>query len=124
MFKSQKGLETLQHTLSSNESLRKETTSKLGAVVTFEVAPKKGNDAKPLMYTLYGKDEVSLKEGGTDKPDISIKISDADLVKLMNGKQSAQKLFMMGKLKIKGNVMKAAFIEQLLKSASKVKAKL
>ena len=50
-------------------------------------------------------------------------MSDSDFGNLVAGKGNAQKLFMSGKLKIKGNVMKATKIEPILKKAQ-TKAKL
>lgn len=45
------------------------------------------------------------------KPDIVLSLSDADFQRLVDGKAAAQKLFMGGKLKVKGNVMKATKVE-------------
>lgn len=50
-------------------------------------------------------------------------LSDAEFGKLMSGKANAQKLFMSGKLKVKGDVMKATKMEPILKKAQD-KAKL
>lgn len=46
-------------------------------------------------------------------------LSDVDWAKLISGKANAQKLFMSGKLKIKGDVMKATKIEPILKKVQK-----
>ena len=54
---------------------------------------------------------------------VTLILSDADFAKLMSGKANAQKLFMSGKLKIKGDVMKATKMEPVLKKAQD-KAKL
>ena len=51
-------------------------------------------------------------------------LSDEDFGKLVQGKAQAQKLFMGGKLKVKGDVMKATKAEVVLKSARKPAAKL
>lgn len=50
-------------------------------------------------------------------------LSDADFQSLATGKGNAQRLFMSGKLKIKGNVMKATKLDPILKQAQS-KAKL
>lgn len=60
-------------------------------------------------------------EGG--KADVTLILSDEDFGKLVAGKANAQKLFMSGKLKIKGDVMKATRMEPILKRAQ-TKAKL
>ena len=54
---------------------------------------------------------------------VTLILSDDDFAKLTSGKANAQKLFMSGKLKIKGDVMKATKMEPVLKKAQ-TKAKL
>ena len=48
---------------------------------------------------------------------VTLTLSDADFQKLIEGKANAQKLFMSGKLKIKGDAMKATKMEPILKKA-------
>lgn len=65
------------------------------------------------------------KPEGVEKSDVTLILSDEDFGKLVQGKANAQKLFMSGKLKVKGNVMKATKAEVVLKSAGQApKAKL
>lgn len=60
----------------------------------------------------------------TDKPaTVTLNLSDENFQKLIDGKAKAQQLFMSGKLKIKGNMMKATKMEPILKKAQN-KAKL
>lgn len=54
---------------------------------------------------------------------VTLSLSDSDFGNLVQGKANAQKLFMSGKLKIKGDVMKATRMEPILKKAQS-KAKL
>jgi putative sterol carrier protein len=54
---------------------------------------------------------------------VTLVLSDTDFSSLVAGKANAQRLFMSGKLKIKGNVMKATKIEPILRK-NQVKAKL
>jgi putative sterol carrier protein len=51
-------------------------------------------------------------------------LADKDFAALIAGKANAQKLFMSGKLKIKGDVMKATKAEPILKKAGAAAAKL
>lgn len=51
------------------------------------------------------------------KPDVVLSLSDDDFQGLIDGKAAAQKLFMAGRLKIRGDVMKATRAEGVLKSA-------
>ena len=56
---------------------------------------------------------------------VTLSLSDDDFGKLVAGKTQAQRLFMSGKLKVKGNVMKATKMEPILKKAQMgIKAKL
>lgn len=57
------------------------------------------------------------------RPTVTLTLSDADFGNLVTGKGNAQRLFMAGKLKIKGNVMKATKLDPILKKAQ-TKAKL
>jgi putative sterol carrier protein len=54
---------------------------------------------------------------------VTLSLSDDDFGKLVSGKANAQRLFMSGKLKVKGDVMKATKMEPILKKAQ-TKAKL
>lgn len=54
---------------------------------------------------------------------MTLSLSDEDFGKLISGKANAQRLFMAGKLKVKGDVMKATKMEPILKRAQ-TKAKL
>ncbi|KAF5528755.1 fatty acid-binding protein, partial [Fusarium phyllophilum] len=72
---------------------------------------------------------IDLKETGKvgtgtgAKPDVTLILSEENFGKLVAGKANAQRLFMGGKLKIKGNVMKATKLDPVLKKAQD-KAKL
>lgn len=48
---------------------------------------------------------------------VTLSLSDEDFQQLVTGKANAQRLFMGGKLKIKGNIMKATKMEPILKKA-------
>lgn len=48
---------------------------------------------------------------------MTLSLSDQDFGLLVGGKKNAQTLFMSGKLKIKGDVMKATKMEPVLKKA-------
>ena len=96
---------------------------KANGVFQFDVT----NDAgKTESWTIDAKNEGTIKKGGAIKPDVTIILKDSDLVSLASGKGSAQSLFMRfvpcrfswaygsGKLKIKGNMMKAVSIGDLI----------
>lgn len=54
---------------------------------------------------------------------VTLSLSDDEFGKLVAGKANAQRLFMSGKLKVKGDVMKATKLDPILKKAQ-TKAKL
>lgn len=66
----------------------------------------------------------TVGKGAAEKSDVTLLLSDDDFQKLVSGKAQAQRLFMSGKLKVKGDVMKATKAEIVLKSARKIEAKL
>jgi putative sterol carrier protein len=51
------------------------------------------------------------------KPAVTLVLGDGEFGKLVAGKANAQKLFMSGKLKVKGDVMKATKLDPILKKA-------
>lgn len=84
----------------------------------------KNSAGKTKSWYLDVKKAGEVGEGAApSKPDVTLILSDKDFGALVNGKASAQKLFLGGKLKVRGNVMKAASLEQVLKAA-RVEAKL
>jgi putative sterol carrier protein len=54
---------------------------------------------------------------------VTLNLSESDFGALVQGKANAQRLFMSGKLKIKGDMMKATRLDPILKK-SQTKAKL
>lgn len=48
---------------------------------------------------------------------VTLSLSDEDFGHLVSGKKKAQQMFMSGKLKVKGDVMKATKMEPILKKA-------
>lgn len=95
---------------------------KVNGIFQFDVT----NDAgKTESWTIDAKEEGTIKKGPAKKPDVTIILSDSDLVSLATGKGSAQSLFMRhvrsfcvlmgsGKLKVRGNMMKAVNIGDLI----------
>lgn len=53
----------------------------------------------------------------SDSLTVTLLLSDEEFQKLIDGKANAQKLFMSGKLKIKGDMMKATKLDPILKKA-------
>lgn len=98
----------------ADEGIKKKAINGVKAVIVITLKNKEGKEQSWLL---------DLKKNGeitkVDKPpknDVQLLLKDADFVKLANGKANGQKLFMNGKLKVKGNMMKATAIESVFKS--------
>lgn len=66
---------------------------------------------------LHWGSPLSLGCKNTDPETVTLVLSEDNFGKLIDQKANAQKLFMSGKLKVKGNVMKATKLEPILKKA-------
>lgn len=101
--------------LETDKKLQADVAKKLNADVKFTITGKEKE-----VWVLRGKKGAAMKlapEGADEAPcDADITLSGANLVKIASGKTSAQRLYMGGKLKVKGNVMKVAYVEGLLRS--------
>ncbi|KAF0303600.1 Non-specific lipid-transfer protein [Amphibalanus amphitrite] len=95
---------------------------KMKAVFAFSV---KNSDGQTAVWTVDVKNGNGSVEFGTDKKaDVTLTLSDVDLVDLMMGKLDAQKAFFQGKLKIKGNMGLAMRLKAFQSEMDKYKAKL
>ncbi|OAP64312.1 hypothetical protein AYL99_00284 [Fonsecaea erecta] len=124
-FPSSVAFDAINESLASNDAERKTAIKQGGAVFTFKLTNSSGKQE-----TWY----IDLKETGKvgkgeapagKKADVTLILSDEDFAKLLTGKSKAQTLFMSGKLKVRGNVMKATKMEPILaKAGGAAKAKL
>ncbi|KAJ5538794.1 uncharacterized protein N7503_006700 [Penicillium pulvis] len=115
--------DVINETLQGDEAGRKEAINGAKAIVAFNV---KNKDGKEETWHLDLKNKGEVGHGAAPagaKADVTLSLSDADFASLVSGKANAQRLFMGGKLKIKGNIMKATKMEPVLKKAQ-AKAKL
>ncbi|CAN3359576.1 oleate-induced peroxisomal protein Pox18p [Diutina catenulata] len=112
-FESGEVFELLQAAM-SDEAIRKKAIAGAKAVIVFTL---KNSTGKQQSWVLDLKNEGTLaKVDKVPKNDVQLLLSDADFVKLANGNANGQKLFMSGKLKLKGNMMKGAAIEGVFKN--------
>lgn len=106
--------------LSNSPDIRAKTVKQANAVIVFNL---KNKDGKTASWTLDAKKDGAVSRGAAKTFDVSLTVSDDHFGQLVEGKANAQKLFMSGKLKIKGNIMKASSLEGVLK-ATRADAKL
>ncbi|KAF1349454.1 putative fatty acid-binding protein [Lizonia empirigonia] len=122
-FPSSAAFDAIQASLSASDADRK-------------AAIKSGNGIFAFTLKNAGKEEswhIDLKETGTvgrgvapegKKPAVTLVLNDSEFAKLVAGRANAQKLFMSGKLKVKGDVMKATKLDPILKKAQGAQSKL
>ncbi|OQE43077.1 hypothetical protein PENCOP_c003G01125 [Penicillium coprophilum] len=109
--------DVINQTLQTNEADRKDALSKAKAIFVFNLKNSSGEEAAWYL-DLKNKGEVGQGAAPAgEKADVTLNLSDADFSQLVSGKANAQRLFMGGKLKIKGNIMKATKMEPILKKA-------
>ncbi|KAL5355126.1 SCP2 sterol-binding domain-containing protein [Aspergillus floccosus] len=116
-FPSSAAFDVINQVLQSDAAERKDAVDKAKAVVAFNLKNDKGQE-ESWYLDLKEKGEVgkgAAPKGG--KADVTLTLSDADFASLVSGKANAQRLFMGGKLKIKGNIMKATKMEPIMKKA-------
>ncbi|KAK9471760.1 SCP2 sterol-binding domain-containing protein [Dipodascopsis tothii] len=122
-FPSSEAFDALKAAL-ADANTKKDLIKKGGAIFAFTLTNGEGA-SESWWADLKSAGEVGKgpsPEG--KKADITLTLSEENFGKLLAGKANAQKLFMGGKLKVKGDVMKAAKAEAVLKAAAPKKAKL
>lgn len=114
----------MQSVVNDDLELKKKSIAKVQAITVVTLRNPEGKSKSWLMD--FKKDgAVSKISGKIPKCDIQLFMADKDFVKLVNNEANPQRLFMSGKLKVKGNIMKAASIEPFLRSVDpRTKAKL
>ena len=81
----------------------------LDITIQFNITGDAGGD-----WNLTIKDsKANVVTGVIEKPTISLKMKDADFVKLVNGELSGQRAFMTGKLKFKGSMTAGIKLQKL-----------
>ncbi|KAF2435565.1 SCP-2 sterol transfer family protein [Tothia fuscella] len=122
-FPSSEAFDLINNSLKDDPKEKKDAIKKAGAIFAFTLKNKEGA-SESWYIDLKEKGEVgkgAAPESG--KADVTLLCSDEDFGKLVRGTAKAQSLFMAGKLKIRGDIMKATRLEPILGKAQ-TKAKL
>jgi len=120
-FPSSEAFDAINDALQSSDAERKDAIKNGNAVFAFTLKNKAGETES---WYIDLKDKGVVAKGLPEKANVTLSLSDDDFGKLVSGKANAQRLFMAGKLKVKGDVMKATKMEPILKKAQATKAKL
>merc|ERR1719395_447649 len=86
-----------------------DVVKKVKGIFAFDIA---GN-----VFTVDLKKEGKLHKGKVGKPDCTLIMSEEVFIELFTGKMNAQKGFMQGKYKIKGNIMASQKLQALTGNA-------
>ncbi|RUS35130.1 Fox2 protein [Jimgerdemannia flammicorona] len=100
---------------------RKAQVGKIKAVFQMDITNKDGKAQSWYIDLKNGEGDVGLGKPAKGKPDCTIAINDADFVEMAAGKLNTQKAFMQGKIKIKGNMMLATKLGDVLNKQPKSK---
>ncbi|KAK8042217.1 hypothetical protein PG993_006740 [Apiospora rasikravindrae] len=119
-FPASAAFDAINSALNSSEADKKDAIKQGNAVFAFTLKNKAGETDS---WHIDLKEKGTVEKGLGNKPTVTLMLSDEDFGKLVAGQGNAQRLFMSGKLKIKGDVMKATKMEPILKKAQ-TKAKL
>ncbi|KAL2159675.1 hypothetical protein VTH06DRAFT_2244 [Thermothelomyces fergusii] len=119
-FPSSAAFDAINSALQASEADRKDAIKQGNAVFAFTLKNAAGETES---WHIDLKNKGAVGKGLGDKPTVTLSLSDSDFGALVAGKANAQRLFMSGKLKIKGDVMKATKLDPILKKAQ-TKAKL
>ncbi|KAI6090542.1 sterol-binding-like protein [Hypoxylon rubiginosum] len=119
-FPSSAAFDAINDSLQSSDADRKDAIKQGNAVFAFTLKNKAGETES---WHIDLKEKGAVASGLGTKPTVVLSLSDEDFGKLVTGQANAQRLFMSGKLKIKGDVMKATKMQPIL-SKAQTKAKL
>ncbi|RPB24979.1 sterol-binding-like protein [Terfezia boudieri ATCC MYA-4762] len=116
-FPSSTAFDAISQALSTDSAKQEALKSGGGAIFAFTLTNPSG--ATESWYIDLKKSVAVGKGTAPDghQPDVTLLFKDEDFGKLVAGKAQAQKLFMSGAMKVKGDLMKATKAEVVLKHA-------
>ncbi|KAJ3415362.1 hypothetical protein HDV05_005099 [Chytridiales sp. JEL 0842] len=100
------------------EKDRKALLNKTKAVFEFTLKNDAGETQTWFVDLKNGSGSAGVGNAPSGKADMNVAIADKDFVELASGRLNAQKAFMSGKIKIKGNMGLATKLEGILKLAT------
>lgn len=109
-------LNFMKSVLDDDPALRTKSIKQAKAIVILTLKNKE-KKTKSWFFEFKNTGEVKKIDGAPPKADVTLIMADTDFLKLVNDEVNPQKLYMSGKLKVKGNLMKAVSIEKILRAA-------
>jgi putative sterol carrier protein len=103
-FPASAAFDAINGVLQGNEADREDAIKQAKSVFAFTLKNKAGETES---WHIDLKEKGTVGTGLGTKPTVTLSLTEEDFGKLVSGQANAQKLFMSGKLKIKGDVMKA-----------------
>ncbi|KAL2108317.1 hypothetical protein VUR80DRAFT_3971 [Thermomyces stellatus] len=111
-FPSSAIFDELQHALASSEKERRNAIEQANALLSFVLSNAAGEtDSWHVDLRRTGR----VGKGAGDNPTAVFLLSNEELGDLVSGRLSAETLFMAGKLRIKGDIVKTTVPEPLIK---------
>ncbi|KAJ4147150.1 hypothetical protein LMH87_001695 [Akanthomyces muscarius] len=112
--------DVINEQLSENPDEVRDAIKKGNGIFAFTI---KGNSGVTDSWHVDLKSTGRVGKGIGEKPSVTVVLDEDNFTKLFLGQANPQNLFMTGKLKIKGNLMKAMALQPILQ-VIRVKAKL
>ncbi|KIM98319.1 hypothetical protein OIDMADRAFT_128555, partial [Oidiodendron maius Zn] len=121
-FPSSGVFDDINNVITATDTAWKDAIKNRNAIFAFVL---KNKDGETESWHIDLKMKGAVGKGLGEKPAVTLSLSDEDFGKLASGKAKPQRLCMSGKLKVKGNLMKAVKLETILfKNLKTVKSKL
>ncbi len=67
-----------------------------------------------IWHAVIKDQTLTVNEGTIDNPTMTLTVASDDMIKMVNGEANAMSLFMMGKLKVAGDMQLALKLQQIL----------
>ena len=91
----------------------------VGALVAITLTKGGGKGAPQQSWYMDLADTGTVGCGTAPAPAVRLELADADFAALVRGAASSQKLFLAGKLKVRGDMARAMKVDALLQAARK-----
>jgi putative sterol carrier protein len=92
------------------DEFRADKAQDVNAVIEWRITRAEGGEDRWQITIRDGACSVA-RDGDVAEPDVTFSVAPVDFVKLIAGVESGPKLFVFGKLKIRGNLMLAARVQ-------------